>query len=137
MTKPIGVKLDDELQARLKALGKRGERSPHWLIKKTISEFVDRKKPREKSGIYYWNDETVIRRQRVAFRMKQSSNSLKRGVQTRSSMPDKPALIGKPGALDDLTRYRECARPHHNPKAALNAAKRIIEAANLLLAHPH
>jgi hypothetical protein len=28
------VKLDDELQARLKALGERCERSPHWLMKK-------------------------------------------------------------------------------------------------------
>jgi predicted transcriptional regulator len=28
MTKPIGVKLDDELQTRLKALGKKFERSP-------------------------------------------------------------------------------------------------------------
>lgn len=40
--KPVGVKLDDELQARLKALGERCERSPHWLMKKAISEYVDR-----------------------------------------------------------------------------------------------
>ena len=42
MTKPIGVKLDDGLQIRLKALGEKCERSPHWLMKKAISEFVDR-----------------------------------------------------------------------------------------------
>ncbi len=42
MTKPVGVKLDDDLQARLKALGERCERSPHWLMKKAIAEFVDR-----------------------------------------------------------------------------------------------
>ena len=42
MTKPIGVKLDDKLQTRLKALGEKCERSPHWLMKKAIAEFVDR-----------------------------------------------------------------------------------------------
>ncbi len=47
MTKPVGVKLDDALQARLKALGKRCERSPHWLMKKAISEFVDRAEAEE------------------------------------------------------------------------------------------
>lgn len=47
MAKPIGVKLDDELQARLKALGERCERSPHWLMKKAISEFVDREEAEE------------------------------------------------------------------------------------------
>ena len=51
-------------------------------------------------------------------------------------MPDKPKLIWEPGTLEDLTRLREFIRPH-NPKAAANAAKRIIEAANLLVAHPH
>lgn len=47
MTKPVGVKLDDELQARLKALGEKWERSPHWLMKKAISEFVDRAEAEE------------------------------------------------------------------------------------------
>ncbi len=51
-------------------------------------------------------------------------------------MPDKPKLIWEPGALNDLTRLREFIRPH-NPKAAANAAKRIIEATNLLLDKPH
>ncbi len=47
MTKPVGVKLDDELLNRLKALGERYERSPHWLMKKAISEFVDREEAAE------------------------------------------------------------------------------------------
>ena len=47
MTKPVGVKLDDELQNRLKALGERYERSPHWLMKKAIAEFVDREEAAE------------------------------------------------------------------------------------------
>ncbi|MGB5279011.1 MAG: CopG family ribbon-helix-helix protein [Gammaproteobacteria bacterium] len=48
MTKPVGVKLDDELQERLKTLGERMERSPHWLMKKAIAEFVDRAEEEEK-----------------------------------------------------------------------------------------
>lgn len=47
MTKPVGVKLDDELQARLKAIAERCDRSPHWLMKKAISEFVDREEAEE------------------------------------------------------------------------------------------
>jgi predicted transcriptional regulator len=42
MAIPVGIKLDEELQARLKALGERCERSPHWLMKKAICEFLDR-----------------------------------------------------------------------------------------------
>ena len=47
MTKPVGVKLDDELQKRLKAIAERCERSPHWLMKKAICEFVDREEAAE------------------------------------------------------------------------------------------
>jgi len=47
MTKPIGVKLDDQLQTRLKALGKKCDRSPHWLMRKAISEFVEREEGAE------------------------------------------------------------------------------------------
>lgn len=47
MSKPVGVKLDDELQARLQALGERLERSPHWLMKKAIAEFVERAEAEE------------------------------------------------------------------------------------------
>ena len=47
MTKPVGIKLDEELQNRLKALGERCERSPHWLMKKAICEFLDRMETEE------------------------------------------------------------------------------------------
>ena len=48
MTKAIGVKLDDKLHTRLKALGEKYERSPHWLMKKAIAEFVDREEYADK-----------------------------------------------------------------------------------------
>ena len=51
-------------------------------------------------------------------------------------MPDKPELIWEPGAVNDLARLREFIEPH-NPRAAANAARRIIDAANLLLDNPY
>ena len=37
-----GIKLDDETKARLKALGEKRDRTPHWLMKKAIADFLDR-----------------------------------------------------------------------------------------------
>ena len=57
--KPVGVKLDDELQVRLKALSERCDRSPHWLMKKAISEYVDRMEEEEKERMLLldrWHD---------------------------------------------------------------------------------
>ncbi len=51
-------------------------------------------------------------------------------------MPDKPELTWEPSALNDLTRLREFRAPHR-PKAAANAARCIIQAANQLLGYPH
>ncbi|NOQ36560.1 MAG: ribbon-helix-helix protein, CopG family [Methylococcaceae bacterium] len=59
MIKPIGVKLDDKLHTRLKNLSERCDRSPHWLMKKAISEYVDRMEEEEnerKLLIGRWND---------------------------------------------------------------------------------
>ncbi len=38
----MGVKLDDEVRTRLKALGEGRDRTPHWLMKTAITEFLDR-----------------------------------------------------------------------------------------------
>lgn len=51
-------------------------------------------------------------------------------------MPNQPELIWEPGAVEDLARLQEFIEPH-NPKAAANAARRIIEAASLLLDNPY
>jgi predicted transcriptional regulator len=37
-----GVKLDAGLHTRLKALGEVKERTPHWLMKTAIAEYVER-----------------------------------------------------------------------------------------------
>ena len=46
-----GVKLDDRTQSRLKALGKARDRSPHWLMRKAIDEYLakEEKYEREKA----------------------------------------------------------------------------------------
>jgi len=38
----IGLKLDDEIRNRLQRLGESRERSPHWLMKTAIIQFLDR-----------------------------------------------------------------------------------------------
>jgi predicted transcriptional regulator len=37
----MGVKLDDTIRARLKQLGESRDRTPHWLMKKAITDFLD------------------------------------------------------------------------------------------------
>lgn len=51
-------------------------------------------------------------------------------------MPNNSELIWERGAINDLVRLREFIKPH-NSKAASNAAKRIIDSANLLLNNPY
>ena len=42
MSTTIGLKLDDDTRARLQRLGETRDRSPHWLMKTAIVEFLDR-----------------------------------------------------------------------------------------------
>ena len=51
-------------------------------------------------------------------------------------MSDRTQLVWEPGAVNDLARLREFLQSK-NPKAAMNAARRIIEGANLLLEQPY
>ncbi|MEW6735853.1 MAG: ribbon-helix-helix protein, CopG family [Acidobacteriota bacterium] len=37
-----GIKLDDDTRARLKALGKLRNRSPHWLMRAAIQDYLER-----------------------------------------------------------------------------------------------
>lgn len=38
----MGVKLNEEVRTRLKTLGESRDRTPHWLMKTAITEFLDR-----------------------------------------------------------------------------------------------
>ncbi len=43
----MGVKLEEGIRARLKTLGERRDRTPHWLMKKAITEFLEREEELE------------------------------------------------------------------------------------------
>lgn len=42
-----GIKLDDKISARLKALGAKRDRSPHWLMRKAIEQYLDQEEKYE------------------------------------------------------------------------------------------
>jgi predicted transcriptional regulator len=42
------VKLDDDTYERLKALGETRQRTPHWLMKTAIEQFVEREEAYER-----------------------------------------------------------------------------------------
>jgi len=47
-TTTMGVKLDAEARERLKQLGTAKERTPHWLMKKAILEYLEREEAYER-----------------------------------------------------------------------------------------
>lgn len=48
MKTTMGIKLDDETRERLKVIGRRKERSPHWLMVRAIQEYLDREETYER-----------------------------------------------------------------------------------------
>lgn len=48
MPETLGVKLDEAMQQRLKALGELRDRTPHWLMKTAIERYVDREEAYER-----------------------------------------------------------------------------------------
>lgn len=42
-----GIKLDDETQARLKALAAKKDRTAHWLMRKAIENYLEREEKYE------------------------------------------------------------------------------------------
>ena len=48
MTATRGIKLDEQTHARLKALAELRDRSPHWLMKTAIVEYLDREEAYER-----------------------------------------------------------------------------------------
>ena len=41
-TSTVGIRLDEETQKRLKNLGKRRDRSPHYLMKEAVDHYLQR-----------------------------------------------------------------------------------------------
>lgn len=42
MSSSLALKLDEETRRRLQALGRLRDRSPHWLMKKAVLEYLER-----------------------------------------------------------------------------------------------
>ena len=52
MTTPtIGIKLDTETRERLQRLGQRRDRTPHWLMKTAIREYLEREEHVERERL--------------------------------------------------------------------------------------
>ena len=48
MASTIGIKLDDETRARLQSLSGIKDRSSHWMMKKAITEYIEREEAFER-----------------------------------------------------------------------------------------
>ncbi len=46
-TKPTTIKLDELTKSRLQSLANARERTPHWIILKAISEYIEREEKQE------------------------------------------------------------------------------------------
>ncbi len=46
-TTTIGIKVDDNTRARLKTLAEAKNRSPHWLMRTALAEYLAREEERE------------------------------------------------------------------------------------------
>ena len=53
------VKIDDELKGRVQALARVRDRSPHWVMREAIRQYVDREEAREsfhQEAVDSWKD---------------------------------------------------------------------------------
>ncbi len=56
--RPVAIKIDDDIKDRVKRLALARKRTPHWLIRDAILQYVDREEKREASrndAIAAWN----------------------------------------------------------------------------------
>ena len=45
--RPVAIKIDEETKARMKRLAEARQRSPHWLMREAITQYIDREEKRE------------------------------------------------------------------------------------------
>lgn len=54
---PVAIKIDPEIKERMKRLAAARDRSPHWLMREAISQYVEREERREafrQDGLKAW-----------------------------------------------------------------------------------
>ncbi len=47
----IGIKVDEATRERLKALAEARDRSPHWMVKRALVEYLEREEERERERL--------------------------------------------------------------------------------------
>ena len=47
--RPVAIKIDDDTKARIKRLAEARQRTPHWLMREAITQYVEREEKREAS----------------------------------------------------------------------------------------
>lgn len=58
MPTPVAVKLDEDIHSRVKVLAATRDRSPHWMMREAIAQYVKREEKREafrQNGIRAWD----------------------------------------------------------------------------------
>lgn len=45
--RPVAIKIDEDTKARVKRLADARKRTPHWLMREAITQYVDREEKRE------------------------------------------------------------------------------------------
>lgn len=58
-THPVAIKIDADMKERVKRLADARQRSPHWMMREAIHQYVEREEKREsfrQDAIHAWND---------------------------------------------------------------------------------
>lgn len=59
VVRPVSIKIDSEIKERVNRLAEARQRSPHWLMREAIFQYVEREEKREalrQDAIKAWNE---------------------------------------------------------------------------------
>jgi predicted transcriptional regulator len=45
--RPVAIKIDDDIKVRVRRLAEARQRTPHWLMREAITQYVEREEKRE------------------------------------------------------------------------------------------
>ena len=57
--RPVAIKIDPDIKERVKRLADARQRTPHWLMREAIQQYVEREEKREafrQDGILAWSE---------------------------------------------------------------------------------
>ena len=65
VVRPVAIKIDPDIKERVKRLADARHRTPQWLMREAITQFVDREEKREayrQDGVKAWDEYRSTRR---------------------------------------------------------------------------